>query len=214
MKSKPMRLAAIALIAAVVVTAAAVLSSSGAEPAPPPEALVVDGIPERGGVLGDPAAPVTVTEFVDLQCPVCAAAAREVLPQLLDRHVRPGKVKLELRTLSFLGPESVRAARVAAGAERQGRLWAFLEAFYARQGAENSGYVTDAFLREVAAAAGVDAEAALDAADGEFATDRLERADADAQALGVSGTPTFVVQREDAAPQVVDAGSLLKELGK
>ena len=75
--------------------------------------------------------------------------------------MRAGKVKLAVRTLHFLGPDSVRAARVAAGAERQGRLWAFLEAFYARQGTENSGYVTDGFLREVAAAAGVDAGRAL-----------------------------------------------------
>ena len=157
------------------------------------------------------AAPVTVVEFVDLQCPVCAAAARDVLPQVVE-HVRAGRVKLELRTLSFLGPDSVRAARVAAGAERQGKLWAFVEAFYARQGAENSGYVSDDFLREVAAAAGVDADAALERADGEFATQRLQRADAEAQEHGVTGTPTFVVQREGKAPKVVDAGSLLAEL--
>ena len=87
--------------------------------------------------------------------------------------MRTGKVKLAVRTLHFLGPDSERAARVAAGAERQGRLWAFLEAFYARQGTENSGYVTDGFLREVADAAGVDAGAALGQADSSFATERL-----------------------------------------
>ena len=31
-----------------------------------------------------------------------------------------------------------------------------MEAFYAAQGAENSGYVTDGFLRDVADAAGAD----------------------------------------------------------
>lgn len=213
--SSKTRLAAVAAIAAAAVAAAAVLSASGAKPPAPPapaEAALVDGIPERGGVLGDPAAPVTVTEFVDLQCPVCAAAAQQVLPALIEDHVRPGKVKLELRTLSFLGEDSVRAARVAAGAERQGRLWAFVEAFYARQGAENSGYVTDDFLREVAAAAGVDADAALDQADSDFATKRLQRADADAQERGVSGTPTFVIERAGEAPEVVDAASLLEAL--
>ena len=65
-------------------------------------------------------------------------------------YVRTGKVKLQARTLHFIGPDSVRAAKVAAGAERQGRLWPFLETFYADQGQENSGYVTDAFLRSVA----------------------------------------------------------------
>lgn len=213
--SKKTRLAAVAAVAAAAVVAAAVISASGArQPATPPpaEATLVDGIPERDGVLGDPAAPVTVTEFVDLQCPVCAAASQQILPTLIEDHVRPGKVKLELRTLSFLGEDSVRAARVAAGAERQGRLWAFVEAFYARQGAENSGYVTDDFLREVAGAAGVDAEEALDQAGSDFATERLRRADAEAQERGVSGTPTFVIEREGEAPRVVDAASLLEEL--
>ena len=116
-------------------------------------------------MLGDPDAPITVTEYVDLQCPVCASAAKETLPTLIDDYVRTGKVKLQARTLSFLGPDSVRAAQVAAGAERQGRLWAFLETFYAAQGPENSGYVTDDFLREVAQAAGVDADKALDFAE-------------------------------------------------
>ena len=101
-------------------------------------------------MLGDPKAPLTVTEYVDLQCPVCAAASRETLPALVRDYVRTGKVKLEARTLHFIGPDSERAARVAAGAEQQGRLWPFLEAFYAAQGAENSGYVTDDFLRSVA----------------------------------------------------------------
>jgi protein-disulfide isomerase len=213
MQSKLSRLSAVAGSAAIVVAAAVALSSSGASPPPPAEPGLVTGFPERGGVLGDPDAPVTVVEFVDLQCPVCAAASREVLPQVIE-HVRAGRVNLELRTLSFLGPDSVRAARVAAGAERQGKLWAFVEAFYARQGAENSGYVNDPFLREVARAASVDADRALDQADSRFATERLLRADADAARHGVTGTPTFVVEREGRAAKVVDAGSLVAELSR
>jgi protein-disulfide isomerase len=159
-------------------------------------------------VLGDPDAPLTVTEFVDLQCPVCAAASAQTLPTLVNDYVRTGKVKLEARTLSFLGPDSVRAARVAAAAERQGKLWPFLEAFYAGQGAENSGYVTDDYLRSVAAASGVDADAALAEADSRFAQRRLDRADADAARLGVDSTPTFTVARGDGAPHRLAADAL------
>ena len=81
-------------------------------------------------------APLTVTEYVDLQCPVCAAAARD---DAADRSCAttcaPARSKLDARTLHFIGPDSERAARVAAGAERQGKLWPFLEAFYAAPGA-------------------------------------------------------------------------------
>ena len=203
-------LGALAASAAVVAVAVAV-SSGGAErpatPAVPPQASLFAGLPEQGGVLGDPDAPLTVTEYVDLQCPVCAVAARESLPTLIRDYVRTGKVKLEARTLHFIGPDSERAARVAAGAEAQGRLWPFLEAFYAAQGQENSGYVTDDFLRSVARAAGVDADAALKAAGGAAAQDRLNRANADAQRLGVDATPTFTVARGDGAARVLGSGA-------
>ena len=151
---------------------------------------------------------MTVTEFVDLQCPICAAASRSLLPSLVRDYVKTGKVKLQARTLHFIGPDSVRAAEVAAGAERQGRLWPFLETFYANQGQENSGYVTDAFLRQVSAASGVNAAAALGQADSAFAQGRLSRANADASKLGVDSTPTFTVARGEGPARVVGSGVL------
>jgi protein-disulfide isomerase len=209
--SRHRRLLAAAALAAVVVAVAAVASSSGGE-SPPPRVATSDlfrGIPERNGVLGDPDAPVTVTEYLDLQCPACAAAARETLPALVRDRVRTGEVKLEARTLHFLGPDSERAARFAAGAAAQGRLWPFLEVFYAAQGPENSGYVTDEFLRAVARPAGVDADAAFEYADSAAAQDALNRANADAERFGVQGTPSFTVARGDKTPRgVVDAASL------
>ena len=204
------RLGAVVAAAAVLVGGAiAVSSGGGSKPAPPATvSSQLAGIPERDGVLGDPKAPVTVTEYVDLQCPVCAHAAQSTLPALIRDEVRTGKVKLAVRTLHFLGPDSERAARVAAGAERQGRLWAFLESFYARQGTENSGYVTDDFLRDVAKAAGVDAGKAIGQADSAFATGRLERANDDAARMDVQGTPTLTVKRGSGPERVLKASPL------
>jgi protein-disulfide isomerase len=205
------RLAAAATAAVAIAVVAVVVSSSGgsqaAAPAPAGASLFA-GIPEHAGVAGDPSAPVTVTEYLDLQCPVCARAASGTLPTLVNDYVRTGKVKLAARTLHFLGPDSVRAARVAAGAERQGKLWPFLESFYARQGTENSGYVTDAFIGAVARASGVDAKAALSQAGSSFATGRLARADADASRLGIQGTPTLTVRRGNGPERVLDANPL------
>ena len=196
------RLALVAAVAvAAVVIAAVVSSSGGSSPAPAtpaaggsaPTNALFTGIPEKNGVLGDPSAPVTITEFVDLQCPICAETSRTTLPQLIQNQVRTGKVKLDARALQFIGPDSVRAAQVAAGARAQGRLWPFLAAFYAAQGQENTGYATDAFLRGVATAAGVDAGPALEYATTAAAQDALNRANAEAQTRGVSSTPTFLV---------------------
>jgi protein-disulfide isomerase len=204
-------LAALGAAAVLVAAGIAVSASGGAQPAAPPAppaSATFAGIPEHDGVLGDPKAPLTLTEYVDLQCPICAEASKQTLPWLVKNYVRTGKAKLELRTLHFIGPDSERAAHVAAGAEQQGRLWPFVEAFYAAQGPDNSGYVTDAFLRSVSQAAGVDAGKALTAADGAFAVHRLERADADATRLGVNATPTFTVAKAGGQPRVIGSGVL------
>jgi protein-disulfide isomerase len=208
------RLAAVAAAAVVAVVIAVAVSASGGPDQPSgaaggaEAAALFDGIPEDDGVLGDPNAPVTLTEYVDLQCPVCAAASEQTLPTIVNDYVRTGKVKLEARTLHFIGADSTRAAKLAAAAERQGRLWPFLEVFYANQGQENSGYVTDAFLRRVATAAGVNADAAFAGADSRFAQRRLDRANADAQRLGIDSTPTFAVAKGSGAPQVLEANGL------
>ena len=203
-------LAALGASAVLVAAGVAVSASGGTKPVKPaPTASTTfRGIPEHNGVLGDPKAPLTLTEYVDLQCPICAEASKQTLPWLVKNYVRTGKAKLELRTLHFIGPDSERAARVAAGAEQQGRLWPFVEAFYAAQGQENSGYVTDGFLRSVAKAAGVDAGKALAAAGGEPAMRRLEQADADATRLGVGSTPTFTVAKAGGQPRVIGSGVL------
>ena len=204
-----MTLGGIAGAAAIILAVVIGVSASGGSPKPVepgPAQELLAGIPESDGVLGNPKAKVTVTEYLDPQCPICAEASKQTLPTLVNDYVKTGKVKLQARTLSFLGPDSVRAAQVAAGAQEQGRLWAFLETFYAAQGTENSGYVTDDFLREVAAAAGVDAEKAMDFADTPKAQQALDRADSDAAAVKADSTPTFTVRRGDGPETIVAVG--------
>ena len=181
-------LGAMSGLAVIVLAVAIALSASGgATPTATSDAAkLVAGIPETDGVLGDPEAPITITEYLDLQCPICADASKSALPHLIDTYVKTGKVKLKAGTMSFLGPDSVRAAKVAAGARAQGKQWAFLETFYASQGSENSGYVTDAFLTDIANASGVNAEQALDYADTQAAQEALDSVDTDAQTLGVN----------------------------
>ena len=109
-------------------------------------------------MLGNPKAPVTVTEFLDLQCPICAEASKTDAAdagQRLRPH-RQGEAAGAHAALHRRRLVARRAGRPPAP-QAQGKLWPFVEAFYAAQGQENSGYVTDAFLRSVATAAGVDA---------------------------------------------------------
>jgi protein-disulfide isomerase len=183
-------LAALAAIAVVVaVTIAGPGSSSnkgGGSPAATESAL--KGIPQSGITLGSPRAPVTMVEFADLQCPFCADYQRDVFPTILKRYVRTGKVRLELRLLRFIGPDSDRLARAAVAAGGQNRMWQFVDLAYQRQGRENSGYATDDFINSLAGGAGLDK---IDA--GAAAEQQVNRNEQIARTLGIDSTPSFLI---------------------
>jgi protein-disulfide isomerase len=193
------RLAWIATLALVVVVAAALAAPTGErQETAAPAGSQLDGVRQDGIALGSASAPYVLTEFADLQCPFCASFSRDVLPTVVDRYVRTGRVRLELQVLSFLGEDSVRAGQMASAAAQQDRLWTFTEAFYRSQGAENSGYVTDDFLRRIGdQTPGLDVDSAFAARETPAAVDALEAANRAAGAAGADHTPAFYLRRGD-----------------
>lgn len=152
------------------------------------------GIAQNGMVLGDPNAKVTLTEFGDLQCPVCKGFAEEIIPAVIDSNVRSGEAKIEFRNYTIINQESVPAAAAALAAGNQGRGWNFIELFYRNQGIEASGYVTDEFLTEIAKGAGVADIAKWNRDRNSNAVlAQVQNESDEAQRLGLSGTPSFVV---------------------
>jgi protein-disulfide isomerase len=154
----------------------------------------LQGIPQNGLILGDPSAKVTLAEFGDLQCPVCKGFAEEVIPDVIDSKVRSGEAKIDFRNFTIISEESVPAAAAAIAAGKQGRGWNFVELFYRNQGIEASGYVNDEFLTEVARGAGVPDIAQWNKDRKGDAVLRQVQAETDeAESLGLTGTPSFVI---------------------
>jgi protein-disulfide isomerase len=151
------------------------------------------GIPQDGTVLGDPKAPVELVEFGDLQCPVCKAYSEEILPQIIETKVRQGKVKIDFRNFTIIGPQSIPAGAAALAAGKQGRGWSYIELFYRNQGEEDSGYADDAFLKAIAKGAGVENLAKWRTAR-EKLIPEVEETTAEARHLGFEGTPSFAVK--------------------
>jgi protein-disulfide isomerase len=152
------------------------------------------GVPQHGMTLGRASAPATLTEYVDLQCPVCREAAIDLVPHVVDRWVRGGTVRLVLRPLAFIGPDSVRGALATQAAGSQNRAWTFAETLYRVQGAENSGWLDEGVVTDAARAVGLDA-GAFDAARNGSETGAAVQANTTAfEAIGSGVTPTFVVQ--------------------
>jgi len=168
---------------------------------------LLNGIPQKGLTLGNANAPVRVLEFADLQCPFCRDYSLGVMPGLVQKYVRTGKVRMEFHALAFIGPDSVRAARVAEAAGRQNKLWDVADLAYHNQGKENSGWATDAKLRSIAAAVpGLDVNQVFAARNGAAVTAQLKAAGDLATRSGVNETPTFLVGRGSSLKAVDAAG--------
>jgi len=169
---------------------------------------MLTGIPQDGDVLGQANAPVTLVEFADLQCPACQQASEEIIPDVIDGPVRGGKANYEFNNWAILGPDSVTAAKAALAAQEQNRLQQFVENFYANQGIEGTGYVTDDFLRDIAEKAGIPDMDKWEA-DRELPKWDQVLLDVDNTAIenGFSGTPTFAIRNEDGSLEQIDARS-------
>ena len=169
------------------------------------------GIPQRGNVLGKPSAPVTLVQYIDLQCPACRAFETEVMPSIVQRYVRSGKLKVEARPIAFIGPDSLLGRRATIAAGRQHRLYDFAQLLYANQGAENSGWLNEDMVSSAAKSIpGVDVQALLDESNSSEVETAAKTYESQATADGVRGTPALYVGKTGGkrAPVAADQASL------
>ena len=219
-KRRLMQLGGLAVVAAIIVAVLVVISSGGTDDAPERQAGETvagqtevqerfAGIPQDGIALGDPDAPVTLVEFVDMQCPFCADFARQGLPAIVDEDVRAGRVRLEIRTMAFIGDDSQTLARAVAGAAEQDRGWQALDLFFINQGRENSGFANEQYVRETLSAVdGLDVDRALAAGEGAVGTNAINDAQALASRLGIASTPSFAIGRTGEAVEPIEVSDL------
>jgi protein-disulfide isomerase len=159
---------------------------------------LVGGIHQNGNVLGSPTAPVSLQYFGDLECPICQKFTLGALPTIISKWVRTGKMKIEYRSLETATrePEVFKSQQVAAlAAGKQNKAWNFIETFYHEQGEEDSGYVTEKYIQNIASQVpGLNlAQWTTDRGNQELAN---EVTVTDAQAAsnaGFDGTPSFLI---------------------
>lgn len=148
------------------------------------KAIYEDGV---SYVAGNPKGDVTIVEFFDYRCGYC----KQVQPSLMTLLKEDSKVRLVLKELPVLGPESVLAARVAVAALEQGKGAKYLALHNAMM--EFRGQLTEAEVFRMAGQAGLDiARLKTDMATPK--TEQILRANlALADTLGIQGTPGFVI---------------------
>lgn len=169
---------------------------------------VYDGIAQDGVALGPADAPVTLVEFADMQCPFCREFEVDVLPALIEKHVRPGRLRIELRGLSFLGPDSERGMRAVLAAGQQDRLFGMKALLFANQGAENSGWLSQALVEAAGRSLpGLDVARLVDDMSSDAVSEQRADHAAEAERRRVNSTPTILVGRTGEEPRLVQLSS-------
>ena len=175
-------------------TTSSTTRSSGAERAPDSTwKQLVRRKADDPMALGKVDAPVVMLAYSEFQCPFCGKFARDTEPTLIKRYVKNGTLRIEWRDFPYLGPESTTAAVAGRAAAAQDSFWAFHDRMYAKQLPPNSGKLDEDYLAGVAEKLGLDV-AKFRADMKSKAAKRAVAADfAQGQAIGVTGTPAFVI---------------------
>jgi protein-disulfide isomerase len=76
--------------------------------------------------LGDLDAPVTITEYLDFECPFCQRYNQNTFPKILKNYIQSGQIYYRVRHFPLpMHENAVPAANAAECAVDQGKFWAF-----------------------------------------------------------------------------------------
>jgi len=155
-------------------------------------------------VIGNPQGDVTLVEFFDYQCGYCKRSQPD-----LERLVKEDSgLKVVLKEFPILGPASVTAARASLAAQKQGKYQDFhvkLMGF--------KGQLTDDVVYQTAKQVGLDLDKLKQDMNDPSVVAEL-RANMDlAEALGVEGTPAFVINNQ-LIPGAVGFDALKSQIDK
>ncbi|GGH18619.1 Protein-disulfide isomerase [Cribrihabitans marinus] len=150
-------------------------------------------------VLGNPDGDVTVVEFFDYNCPYCKRAMPEV-QGLLDAD---DNVRLVYREWPILGDGSVFAAKAALASREQGKYEEFHWALMGMQ-----GRAEEASVMKTAEEIGLDVERLREDMEAPEIQEHIATSMRLTQALGFSGTPSFVIG-DNLVPGLVEVDQLI-----
>ena len=147
---------------------------------------------------GSEGAPVVVFEIADFQCPYCARFAADVFPRIDSAYVQTGRVQwvyVNLPLPAHREAWGAAEAALCAGAV-SGKFWELHDVLYARQsewsGAADAPRRFERYARDVGVAADEYERCVRD----DRVAPLIVQDVLGASAAQISGTPTFIVNRE------------------
>lgn len=150
-------------------------------------------------VGGNPKGDITIVEFFDYNCGYC----KRVVPTVAAVLRNDPNVRVVYKEFAILGPQSVVAARAALAAKRQGKYHEFHVALMSAERADENS------VAATARAFGLDyAQLVKDMGDPAI-EEQLERNYRLATAIGINGTPAFVIG-DRLVPGAVDEAAMME----
>jgi len=163
-----------------------------------------DGFEKNAPIFGNLDGSVTLVEFFDYNCGYCRRAAPEVKAVLEANK----DVRIIYREFPILGPGSEVAARASLAARNQGKYQQFHEAMMAL-----NGQAVEASVMKIAGDVGLDLKVLKTDMQSNLVNDHIAASLRLAEALGITGTPTFVLG-DEIIPGVIERGTLLEMIAE
>lgn len=165
-------------------------AAAATAPAAPPSDKVKMSVGTGWYALGRDDAPVTVVEFTDYQCPFCRRFETDTFAQLKKDYIDTGKVRFVSRDLPLdFHPNAPAAAMAARCAGEQHKFWEMRDAMMLDTATDLG---PDSILK-YGQKTNLDMTAFGGCLKDKKYTSAIQKDAADAGALGISGTPSFVI---------------------
>lgn len=145
---------------------------------------------------GDEDAPVTIIEFSDFQCPYCERWTNETGAQIEETYVDEGLVRIGYWHFAILGNQSVLAAEASECAAEQDAFWDYHDYLYQPDIGSQGAGMNRENLKQFAADLALDTAAFNECLDSGQFSQFVQGQRSVAQQIGVSSTPTFLVNGE------------------
>jgi len=169
------------------------LTTPQGQPPPQPQTAKVTNL--KGYAMGRPDAPLTMVEFTDLQCPFCRQFMLTSFDEIKRNWIDTGKLRYISRDFPLdFHAQAMPAARAARCAGEQGKFWEMRLGLM-----RNANLLTPDYIKKTASDLKLESKAFQECAASTKFDAEIQAETREGTALGVSGTPTFVLGRTTAA---------------
>jgi protein-disulfide isomerase len=152
--------------------------------------LVQQGSP----YLGNRSAPITIIDFSDFQCHLCARYVKNTEPLINKTYIQTGKVALVFKHLPNRGFDSIGAHLAAQCTNDQRKFWQFHNLLYENQQGIDSGWVNEENLRKFASQIpGLNIEQFNSCFDTQKYKEFIDKDVQLANSVGFFDTPNFII---------------------